>query len=113
MDYATRFLGQTVNIIIDRPFGEPHPKWGYTYPLNYGYVPGTCAPDGSEVDAYLLGIDYAVSAYTGLCIAVIHRRDDDDDKLVVVAKGESYTDDEIRAATLFQEKFFMSNIIHL
>ncbi|WP_407926870.1 inorganic diphosphatase [Caproicibacter fermentans] len=25
------------------------------YPLNYGYLPGTIAEDGEEIDAYLVG----------------------------------------------------------
>lgn len=50
---ATSFLGQTVTIVIDRPSGSRHPAHGFTYPINYGYVPGAPAPDGEELDAYL------------------------------------------------------------
>lgn len=49
--------------------------------------------------------------FTGRCIAVIHRLDDDDDKLVLVPDGKEYTDDQIRALTEFQERFFQSVIL--
>lgn len=108
---ARRFLGQIVCIEIDRPLGSRHPRWGFVYPVNYGFVPGTPAPDGENLDAYLLGVFEAVDVFTGRCIAVIHRLDDDDDKLVVVPPEKSYSDDQIVALTEFQERFFTSIVI--
>jgi len=108
---AKQFLGQVVRIEIDRPLGSRHPRWGFVYPVNYGFVPGTPAPDGDDLDAYLLGVFEPVDAYTGRCIAVIHRLDDDDDKLVVVPPEKGYTDDQIVALTEFQERFFRSIVI--
>lgn len=108
---ATDFLQKTVDLEIDRPLGSNHPEWGFIYPVNYGYVAGTLAPDGEESDAYVLGVFEPVARYQGKCIAVIHRLDDHDDKLVVVPRGRSYTDDQIRALTEFQERFFESVII--
>ena len=110
-DYATQFLGKTIDVIIDRPLGSKHPKHDYIYPINYGYVKGAKAPDGEEVDAYILGIDKPKKKCTGVCIAVIHRTDDDDDKLVVAQAGKDYSDDEIRKQTYFQEQYFKSEII--
>jgi inorganic pyrophosphatase len=105
------WLGQVVRIEIDRPLGSCHPRWGFIYPVNYGFVPGIPAPDGDDLDAYLLGVFEPVDAYTGKCIAVIHRLDDDDDKLIVVPLGKRYTDDQIVALTEFQERFFTSVVI--
>lgn len=105
------FLGQHVTITIDRPLGSRHPTHGFFYLLNYGYIPETLAPDGDEVDAYLLGVFEPVTTFTGKCIAVIHRIDDDDDKLVVVPFGRTYTDEQIVALTEFQERFFQSVIV--
>ena len=79
--------------------------------MNYGFVPDTKAPDGDELDAYVLGVFEPLEEFTGICIAIIHRTDDNDDKLVVVPKGVEYNDDQIRALTEFQEKFFKSEII--
>ena len=110
-NYATRFIGKIVNIKIDRPLGSKHPKFNYHYPINYGFVPGTKAPDGHEVDAYILGINKSISEFTGKCIAVIHRFDDDDDKLIVIPENTTYTNQEIKDLTQFQEKYFKSEII--
>ena len=43
--------------------------------------------------------------------SVIHRTNDDDDKIIVVPDGVNYTDDQIKALTEFQERFFESVII--
>jgi inorganic pyrophosphatase len=57
------------------------------YTSNYGYIEGTLAPDGEELDAFLLKVYEPVKEYAGVAIAVVHRLSDDDDKLVVVPKG--------------------------
>ncbi len=108
---ATSFLGQTVTIVIDRPSGSRHPAHGFTYPINYGYVPGVPAPDGEELDAYLLNITEPLPQFTGECIAVIHRLNDNDEKLVLVPPGQTLTDQQIREQTHFQEQCFDSIIL--
>ena len=110
-DPAVSYLGKTVTVKMDRPMGSKHPDCGFLYPVNYGFVPGTKAPDGDEMDAYVLGVFEAVDEFTGTCIAVIHRTNDDDDKLVVVPEGVEYTDEQIKALTEFQERYFKSVII--
>jgi len=50
------FLGQAVTVIMDRPLGSRHPRHGFLYLLNYGFIPDTLAPDGEAVDAYVLGV---------------------------------------------------------
>lgn len=74
-------------------------------------MPHTQAPDGHELDAYVLGVFEPVMEFNGRCIAVIHRFDDNDDKLIVVPEGQKYSDDQIRALTEFQERFFQSVIL--
>ncbi len=110
-DPAVSYLGKTVTVKMDRPMGSKHPDCGFLYPVNYGFVPGTKAPDGDEMDAYVLGVFEAVDEFTGTCIAVIHRTNDDDDKLVVVPEGVEYTDEQIKALTEFQERYFKSVIV--
>ena len=105
------FLNKTLEIKIDRPMGSKHPKHGFIYPLNYGYVPNTISGDGEELDAYLVGEFEPVEKSSGKVIAIIHRTNDDDDKLVVSKDGKDYSDDAIRALTEFQEKYFESIII--
>lgn len=111
MSYATQFLGKIVNVKTDRPKGSKHPEYGFIYPVNYGYIPGVKAPDGDELDAYVLDVFEPVKKFTGKCIAVIHRTNDKDDKLIVVPENITCSDDQIKALTEFQEKFFKSVII--
>ena len=106
-----KYLNQTLTAKIDRPFGSKHPKHGFIYPVNYGYIPNTTSGDGEELDCYILGVFEPVEEFTGKCIAVIHRTDDDDDKLILVPEGTNYSDDAINALTEFQERFFKHEII--
>jgi inorganic pyrophosphatase len=111
MKYSLPFLGQDVKVEIDRPLGSMHPKYDFVYPINYGFVPGTKAPDGEELDAYVLGVDEPINEFAGHCIAIIHRTNDDDDKLVVCEPKVNFTDKDIREATKFQEEWFESEIV--
>ena len=79
---SKNFIGKEVNIVIDRALGTKHPKHGFVYTVNYGYVPNVISGDGEELDAYLLGVFDPVENYKGKCIAVIHRTNDDDDKML-------------------------------
>jgi len=108
---ANDYLGKNVSIVIDRKLGTKHPKHGFIYMVNYGYVPNTISGDGEELDAYLLGVFEPVDEFIGKVIAIIHRTNDDDDKLVVVPDDRKYSDDAIRALTEFQEQYFESVII--
>jgi inorganic pyrophosphatase len=108
---AREYLGKTVVVVMDRPLGTKHPKHGFMYEANYGYVEGVMAPDGEELDAYYLGVDDPMNHAEGVCIAIAHRRDNDDDKLIVVPKGVQLSDDEIMAAIHFQEQWFDTEIV--
>ncbi|MEE4194585.1 MAG: inorganic diphosphatase [Anaerolineae bacterium] len=105
-----KYIGQVLTIIIDRPLGSTHPKHGFEYPVNYGYLPGIFSGDSEELDAYILGVDKPLDTFIGVCIAVIHRLDDDDDKLIIVPKGATLSDKEIRSLTHFQEQWFTNEI---
>jgi inorganic pyrophosphatase len=67
---AKDFLGKIVTIKIDRLINSKHPKYGFVYEVNYGFVPNTKAPDGEEIDAYLLGVNKSVDEFTVECIAL-------------------------------------------
>lgn len=105
------YLGKNVVVEIDRPLGTRHPKHGFMYMLNYGYIPNTISGDGEELDAYLVGEFEPVTSSSGKVIAIVHRTNDDDDKLVVSKNEKDYSDDAIRALTEFQEKYFESEIL--
>lgn len=106
-----KYIGNMVKVEIDRPLNSKHPKHGFIYLVNYGFVPNTISGDGEELDCYVLGIDDPIENFEGKCIAVIHRTNDNDDKLIVVPKEKEYTDMEIRELTNFQEQYFESEII--
>lgn len=58
-------------IEIERPRGSDHPRYpGWTYPLDYGFVPGTVGGDGQPVDVFV-GTDAR-----GLAAALLVRHDD-------------------------------------
>lgn len=41
-------------IVIDRPRGSAHPRYGdCIYPLDYGYLAGTTASDGAALDVWV------------------------------------------------------------
>jgi len=106
-------LNQAVTVSIDRPLGSRHPKFEWTYPVNYGYVPGTLSGDGEELDVYVLGVNEPLETFEGRCVAVIRRVKESDDKLIVVPEGLRLTESEIRALVDFQERWFESLVIRV
>ncbi len=108
---ARDFLGKLVRVQMDRPLGSKHPKHGFTYEVNYGFMPNTISGDGEELDAYVLGPDYPIQDFLGRCIAIIHRTNDNDDKLIVVPDGFDFPDEYIEQKTAFQEQWFKHTII--
>lgn len=111
LQLARQFLGREVEVEIDRPLGSKHPRHNFTYELNYGFVPGTKAPDGAELDAYIIDSDKALEKTKGTCIAIVHRENDDDDKLVVSESGAPISDEKIMELVNFQEQWFDSHIL--
>ena len=110
---ALAFLGQAVQVLVDRPLGSVHPKYRYRYPINYGYIPGVISGDGEPLDAYIIGIDTPLTQFKGMVIAVILREDDCEAKLVISADHHHFTADEIMAFVHFQERYFKSRIVTL
>lgn len=109
---AITYIGKIVNVKVDRPIGSTHPQYeDHIYLLNYGFVPNTQSGDGEELDCYILGEYKPLKEYKGKCIAVIHRLNDDDDKLIIVPNNKTYSDDEIRVLTHFQEQYYESIIL--
>ncbi len=105
------YIGKKVRVQIDRKLGTKHPQYDLIYPVNYGFVPNTISGDGEELDCYVLGIFEPIDTFEGKCIAIIHRLNENDDKLIVVPDNVSYTNEQIKALTEFQERFFESKIL--
>jgi len=109
LEMCKKYLGKKVSITIDQPYGTYYKNALYT--SNYGYVPGTMAPDGMGLDAYFLGPKEPLKEAEGICIAIIHRLEDDDDKLILVPDGMELNDSQIDEAVNFRERFFKHVII--
>ncbi len=109
VDLYTKYLGKKVKVEIDRPKGSSHPRLDFIYETNYGFLPGTRAGDGQEIDAYVLGEDSALTDFEGKCVAVIVRKDDDEHKLVV--SNQLFEPSRIVDETAFVEKYFDTELI--
>ncbi len=109
--YGKDFLNKIVTVKMDRPLGSLHPKHGFVYEVNYGYIENTMSGDGEELDAYVLGEHKPLETFTGRVVAVLQRTNDNDDKLIVMKDGKNYTDEQIEALVEFQERFFEHIII--
>ena len=111
-DFTRSYLGKLVHIDIDRPIGYTHKKSGkqWTYPINYGYIPGVLGGDGEELDVYLLGVHEAVEEYTVRIIGIIWREDDEEDKLVGAPDGMTFSSQEIVEQVAFQERYHVSHV---
>lgn len=105
------FLDKIVTVKMDRPIGSRHPKRGFVYPINYGFIPNTISGDGEELDAYVIGPTVPLNEFVGRCCAIIHRTNDDDDKLIVVPNGKDIDNATIEKITDFQEKYYKHIII--
>lgn len=110
---AKIFLNQIVDVSIDKPMGCIYSKFKTLFEVNYGFIPKTLAPDGKELDAYVLKVDKPLEKFSGRVVAIIHRLNDDDDKLIVIPDNETITDEEINKLTNFQEQFFKHEIIRV
>lgn len=104
------YLGKKVKVVIDRPNNSRHPKYGFKYPLNYGFIPNTLANDGMEIDAYIIGEIQPLEQFEGIVKAIIIRANDVENKLVVTKPDYKLTVAEIKQKTLFQEQYFDINI---
>ena len=104
-------IGDIVTVTVDRAMGTYHPKYpDICYPINYGYIKGTIAPDGEEQDAYILGVSEPIKEFTGRIIAIVHRNNDVEEKWIVAPIDKKFTKEEIEKQIYFQEQYFDSEV---
>ena len=106
----TAMIGKEVTVTIDRPLGSRYPRFDMIYPINYGYVEGIIGGDQEEQDAYIVGVQEPVTAFTGKIIAVVERYDDCETKWVVAPEHKIYTAEELEDILSFQEQWFHHKI---
>jgi len=76
-------------IIIDRPKGTTHPKWNFTYPLDYGYLENTSSMDGYGIDLWKGSMDNAIDAV--ICTVDLLKKDSEIKILVGLSEEEKQT----------------------
>ncbi|MEM1125027.1 MAG: hypothetical protein AAGI71_00125 [Bacteroidota bacterium] len=70
----------THGFTIERPRTEPHPAYTHIiYPLDYGYVNGTPAPDGDDLDLF---VGTAPTGLVGAILTTDHHKGDREVKLL-------------------------------
>jgi inorganic pyrophosphatase len=92
MDWTTEFW-QSLDIlvaerplVIDRPQGSAHPRYPeMIYPLDYGYLEGTCAVDGGGVDVWLGGS--GERRVSGILCSVDLKKNDAEIKILLGCSG--------------------------
>lgn len=106
------WLGQQVNVIVDRKAGSAHPQFLSTrYTCNYGFIPGTLAGDGEAIDVYVIDMAEPVDCVCVNIVAVVERHNDAEDKLVGLVDLRHYTCVEIMRSISFCEGWFDTTII--
>ncbi|HLI71357.1 MAG TPA: inorganic pyrophosphatase [Ktedonobacteraceae bacterium] len=69
-------------IVIDRPRGSLHPRYPeFRYPLDYGYLEGTCSGDGQGIDVWI-GSDPA-RQITGVIVTADAKKYDAEIKILL------------------------------
>jgi inorganic pyrophosphatase len=105
-------IGKTFEVIIDRPIGTEHPKHkGLYYPINYGEIESIIGGNGECQDVYIVDAGKPLKKAKVKSIAVIFRENDDETKWVGIIGDKIPTQDEVRSAIQFQEKYYDIRII--
>jgi inorganic pyrophosphatase len=87
-------------IAIDRPKGSPHPRYPEViYPLDYGYLENTTAPDGSGIDVWIGSL--GAQTLTGILCTFDKLKRDMEIKLLI-----GCTVDEIRIIQKFHSEMY-------
>ncbi len=110
---ANNWLGKCVHVEIDQPYGHFHPYLeNVILPVNIGYV---YHADNmlNPINAYVVGVDEALSMFDGVVVAVIYHEDSDEPHLVVTQLGRSIDKKKILKKLSFQEQYFKARIVWL
>jgi inorganic pyrophosphatase len=90
-------------IIIDRSKGSTHPRYpSFIYPLDYGYLKGTSAMDGSGIDVWR-GSDSDNKLDAIMCIVDLMKRDSEIKLLIGCTEEEKAQVYQVHNATEFMK----------
>ncbi len=105
------YLKREINVKVVNPIGSSHQIHNFIFPVNYGYIPNTLAEDGSEIGVYILGVYEPIEEFTGICRAIVLRKNDIKNQLIVVPHDKNYNAAQMEALVEFQERLFDSRIM--
>lgn len=105
------YLGKTVTVTVDRPYGSFHPhNPDVLYPLNYGYVDELVSEDGEFQDAWIYGPQEPVESFRGSVIGIIYHKDGPS-RFIVSRIGEQPDIQAVMAAVAFEEQYYDTRFI--
>lgn len=114
MEYLLQrdWLGKTVTVIVDRPYGSFHPHLpDVLYPVNYGYVKELAGGEGEFQDAYVIGPEEPVERFTGIVAGILYRREEDVSRWIVMNPAERIGRDRIISLIGFEEQYYDCRVI--
>ncbi len=101
---ANHLLNQTVDVIIDHPYGSHHPYRDSIYELNYGYIYNE--ENDTYINAYIYGIEEPLETYKGQVVGLIYHKEDNDIRLIVASPLLIINKDELIQAVGFEEQYY-------
>lgn len=96
-------LGKYVRVKVVRPIGAKHPRFPFTYRLNYGFAQGVTGISGEAQGVYIMGIDHPVREFDGRVIAIVRRNNHKGIVWVAAPKSKHFIVNEICDAIDFAE----------
>lgn len=114
MEYllGREWLGKTVTVIIDHPYGSFHPHIAdLTYPVNTGYVEELFQKNDEFQDAYVIGPKEPLDTFKGVVSGIIYHKDDHRSYFIVTRVAENIDENEIIQAVGFEQQFYETRIL--
>ncbi|MBR3364786.1 MAG: GNAT family N-acetyltransferase [Solobacterium sp.] len=114
MEYLLQkeWLGRTVTVITDRPYGSFHPHLpDVLYPVNYGYIRELAVQEGMFQDAYIIGPTEPVEEFTGIVTGIVYRKDDEVSRWIVTPAAAVYSHEAIISLIGFEEQYYDCRIL--
>ena len=85
---GNHYIGTTINVIVDRPYGSLDQRGDGELTCNCGYadLPVTME-DCDDIDVLIVGVHVPLEAYTGVVVGVIYHKEDNRLHLIAAPQG--------------------------
>ncbi len=114
MEYVlgTEWLGKTVTVTIERPYGSFDLRHEGISEMNSGYVKEDISfEDHDFLDAYVFGLEEPLESFTGVVVAVIYRKEAANIRLVVARSGETIQHEAVIQKLGYTEQYYDIRIL--